>query len=57
MRVLLATGCADCVRYAEVELLAEQLANNLHDFQLHKIVKLPHEWSVCIVRFYFFTRT
>jgi len=42
-------GCADCVHYAEVELLAEQLASNLGDFQLHKIVKLPHEWSVRVV--------
>jgi len=53
INVLLDAGCADCVRYAEVELLAEQLASSLRDFQLHKIVKLPHEWNVCIILFYF----
>jgi len=45
----LSAGSADCVHYAEVELLAEQLDRNLCDFHLHKIVKLPHEWSVRIV--------
>jgi len=49
MALLLTAGSADCVRYAEVELLAEQLVSNLDNFQLHKIVKLPHEWNVCIV--------
>jgi len=39
-------GAADCPHYAKVELLAEQLANNLQEFKLRKIVKLPNEWNV-----------
>ena len=44
--VLLCAGAADCPHYAKVELLAEQLANNLQEFKLCKIVKLPNEWNV-----------
>jgi len=44
--IVLLLGAADCPHYAKVELLAEQLASNLSEFKLHKIVKLPHEWSV-----------
>lgn len=38
-------GKANCPFYAKAELLADELALNLPDFKLHKIVKQPEEWE------------
>lgn len=40
-------GKADCPYFSKVELLADQLANTLSSFNVHKIVKTPDEWEVC----------
>ena len=45
--VSVATGAADCPYYAKAELLADDLAQNLDDFNLHKIVVHPDKWQVC----------
>jgi len=38
-------GKANCPFYAKAELLADELALNLPDFKVHKIVKQPEEWK------------
>ena len=38
-------GKANCPFYAKAELLADELALNLPDFKVHKIVKQPEEWD------------
>jgi len=38
-------GKANCPFYAKAELLADELAINLPDFKIHKIVKQPEEWE------------
>lgn len=38
-------GMADCPFYAKAELLADELASQLQDFKVHKIVKRPAEWN------------
>lgn len=38
-------GKANCPFYAKAELLADELALNLPDFRVHKIVKQPEEWK------------
>lgn len=45
MAKIVIAGEADCPLYAKVEALADTMAANLPHFQLHKIVKLPSEWS------------
>lgn len=45
MAKIVIAGEADCPLYAKVEALADTMAANLPHFQLHKIVKLPGEWS------------
>ena len=44
------TGTADCPYYAKAELLGDTLADNLPNFNLHKIVIQPNEWEVRIHR-------
>lgn len=39
-------GKANCPFYAKAELLADQLALNLPDFKIHKIVKQPEDWEI-----------
>jgi hypothetical protein len=43
---LFISGRANCPYYAKSELLADNLAKNLDDFKLHKIVIQPVEWEV-----------
>jgi len=50
--VLCMTGAANCAHFAHVELVAEQLARNLSDFQVHKIVTPPSEWNVSVTCFF-----
>lgn len=38
-------GKANCPFYAKAELLGDELALNLPDFKIHKIVKQPEEWE------------
>ena len=38
-------GKANCPFYAKAELLADDLALNLPDFKVHKIVKQPDDWE------------
>ena len=38
-------GVAGCPDYAKVELLADDLATNLPNFSVHKIVKSQEEWG------------
>ena len=45
MAKIVIAGEADCPLYARVEALADTMATNLPHFKLHKIVKLPSEWS------------
>ena len=45
MAKIVIAGEADCPLYAKVEVLADIMATNLPHFHLHKIVKLPSEWS------------
>lgn len=44
--LLLFKGKSNCPYYAKAELLGDQLAKNLPDFRVHKIVKDPSEWDV-----------
>ena len=45
MAKIVIAGEADCPLYAKVEALADAMATNLPHFTVHKIVKLPGEWS------------
>jgi len=38
-------GSSDCPYTAKLELLADQLCNNLPNFQVHKIILSPEEWG------------
>lgn len=44
--MLFGVGCANCPHYARIELLADQLQENLPNFEVQKIVKLPEQWEV-----------
>jgi len=45
MAKIVIAGEANCPLYAKVEALADTMVTNLPHFKLHKIVKLPSEWS------------
>ncbi|XP_064644589.1 putative malate dehydrogenase 1B [Lineus longissimus] len=45
MAKIVIAGRANCPYFAKSELLADNLAKNLDDFKLHKIVIQPSEWE------------
>ncbi len=42
------TGKSNCPYYARAELVADNLAKNLPDFKVYKILKNPNEWNVSL---------
>jgi hypothetical protein len=42
-------GKSNCPYFAKAELIGDQLARNLPDFRVHKIVKDSNEWDVIMI--------